>query len=237
MGITTPSKLLYSVEDISADHVALVLVALRDKNNSSRTRKPHLAIDASIYAHKYRNKGPAMPGHIVDFATCMAHSFEADVTIFCDPTDYCSDTKRDSFRRKAEPAKFKARLVRLRLEMMQIRGTLKKPPADVDVKLIEAKLSTVGKEVESLEKKIRGSPRSNLYSSLNEAIKNKVLGEDSGKVKLREALFHADAAIAFEAVNQRVDLIGSKDSDFHMLAGDAAMSNGYFLPVPLCITF
>ena len=95
MGITAPSKLLYSLDDLSADQVALALSARRDKNDPSKSRKPHIAIDASVYAHRYRDKGPGMPAHILDFAAFMANSLKADVTIFCDRTNYRSDTKNE----------------------------------------------------------------------------------------------------------------------------------------------
>jgi len=101
---------------------------------------------------------------------------------------------------------------------------LKDLSAGIDVWCVRAQIHNVGVEVEAMEKKIRESPLSDLYASLNAAINSNVVGSDSGELTLREALFQADAAIAVEAVKGNVDIIGSTDSDFHMLAGDAAVT-------------
>jgi hypothetical protein len=77
---------------------------------------------------------------------------------------------------------------------------LKDLSAGIDVRCVRAQIHNVGVEVEAMEKKIRESPLSDLYASLNAAINSKVVGSDSGELTLREALFQADAAIAVEAV-------------------------------------
>mmetsp|Transcript_32200 Transcript_32200/g.70782 ORF Transcript_32200/g.70782 Transcript_32200/m.70782 type:complete len:83 (+) Transcript_32200:2-250(+) len=77
---------------------------------------------------------------------------------------------------------------------------LKDLSAGIDVWCVRAQIHNVGVEVEAMEKKIRESPLSDLYASLNAAINSNVVGSDSGELTLREALFQADAAIAVEAV-------------------------------------
>ena len=222
MGVATPKKILNTIAALSGDDLFTIAKAVRDKKDPSSSRNPHIALDASVWAHKYKDKGLQMPAHIVDLAAHFA-AYGVDVTIFCDRTNYRHDSKRDSVRRYAEVEMKKARLIKLRLEMMKLHGMVKDRVEGIDVKTVEAKLSTVGKEVEALEKSIRESPLSQLYSQLSDVMSNKVLGPDSGNLDLKEALFQADAAIAFEAVKGTVDIIGSNDSDFHVLAGPAGI--------------
>jgi len=90
MGIKTPSKIVYSIDDVSSEHLRLLVTSRRDLNDPSKDRRPHIALDASVYAHKWKQKGSAMPAHIVNFAAHMANALSADVTIYCDRTSYRS---------------------------------------------------------------------------------------------------------------------------------------------------
>mmetsp|Transcript_22368 Transcript_22368/g.49826 ORF Transcript_22368/g.49826 Transcript_22368/m.49826 type:complete len:237 (+) Transcript_22368:279-989(+) len=219
MGVKTPKKIIHTVGGLSSDNLEVVAKAIRDAKDPTGSRKPHFALDASVYAYKYKDRGMEMPAHIIDFAAYLAEQHDSDVSVYCDRTNYRHDSKRDSHRRAAEVAKEKARLVKHRLEIMKLHGMLKNPSDGIDTRQVKAKLRDVGKQVEGLEKKIRESPLSELYVQLEEVLNNKTLGGDSGSIILKEALFQADAAIAFEAVNGTVDIIGSTDSDFQTLAG------------------